>query len=98
QKGHIVETASSAMIFKAPAHPYTRKLMRATPRPGVSLRDLLPEGEPIVVHAPAAPKDANGHGTATPLLEVTKLIKEYPRKGLTKAFALFKKKPTPEPE
>jgi peptide/nickel transport system ATP-binding protein len=96
QKGRIVETASSAMIFKAPAHPYTRKLMRATPRPGVSLRDLLPEGEPIVVHPPAAPKAANG--TATPLLEVTKLIKEYPRKGLTKAFALFKKKPAPEPE
>ena len=42
QKGHIVETADSAMIFKAPAHPYTRKLMRATPRPGVTLRDLLP--------------------------------------------------------
>src|ERR1700733_5436410 len=42
QKGHIVETASSAMIFKAPEHPYTRKLMRATPRIGVSLRDLLP--------------------------------------------------------
>jgi peptide/nickel transport system ATP-binding protein len=98
QKGHIVETALSAQIFKAPAHPYTRKLMRATPRPGVTLRDLLPEGEPIVVHTPAAPKETNGHGTAKPLLEVTKLIKEYPRKGLTKAFAMFKKKPAPEPE
>ena len=43
EKGHVVETAQSATIFKAPAHPYTRKLMRATPRPGVTLRDLLPE-------------------------------------------------------
>ena len=43
EKGHVVETAESAKIFKAPAHPYTRKLMRATPRPGVTLRDLLPE-------------------------------------------------------
>ena len=45
EKGHVVETATSRRIFKAPAHPYTRKLMRATPRPGVSLRDLLPEEE-----------------------------------------------------
>ena len=43
EKGHVVETADSAKIFKAPSHSYTRKLMRATPRPGVSLRDLLPE-------------------------------------------------------
>src|SRR6187549_1461969 len=46
EKGHVVETAISKTIFTAPSHPYTRKLMRATPRPGVSLRDLLPEGEP----------------------------------------------------
>src|SRR3569833_2834408 len=43
EKGNVVETAQSSSIFKAPAHPYTRKLMRATPRPGSSLRDLLPE-------------------------------------------------------
>ncbi len=43
EKGRVVETANSAQIFRAPSHPYTRKLMRATPRPGVSLRELLPE-------------------------------------------------------
>ena len=43
EKGHVVETATARAIFTAPEHPYTRKLMRATPRPGVSLRDLLPE-------------------------------------------------------
>src|SRR6478736_5173315 len=43
EKGHVVETATSRQVFTAPAHPYTQKLMRATPRPGVSLRDLLPE-------------------------------------------------------
>ncbi|MGX1101917.1 MULTISPECIES: dipeptide ABC transporter ATP-binding protein [Bradyrhizobium] len=43
EKGHVVETAKSADIFAAPRHAYTRKLMRATPRLGVSLRDLLPE-------------------------------------------------------
>src|ERR1700759_1120004 len=42
EKGRVVETAKSADIFARPAHPYTRKLMRATPRIGASLRDLLP--------------------------------------------------------
>jgi peptide/nickel transport system ATP-binding protein len=45
EKGQVVETAASATIFKHPTHAYTRKLMRATPRPGASLRGLLPEGE-----------------------------------------------------
>ncbi|GKQ51535.1 ABC transporter ATP-binding protein [Bradyrhizobium sp. Ce-3] len=45
EKGRVVETAVSADIFAAPQHDYTKKLMRATPRLGVSLRDLLPEDE-----------------------------------------------------
>jgi peptide/nickel transport system ATP-binding protein len=45
EKGRVVETAPSREIFTAPSQPYTRKLMRATPRPGVSLRDLLPEDD-----------------------------------------------------
>ncbi|MFH1342477.1 MAG: ABC transporter ATP-binding protein [Pseudomonadota bacterium] len=45
EKGRVVETALSADIFANPQHGYTKKLMRATPRVGVSLRDLLPEEE-----------------------------------------------------
>ncbi|QDL96379.1 ABC transporter ATP-binding protein [Rhodopseudomonas palustris] len=45
EKGRVVETASAADIFANPQHPYTKKLMRATPRLGVSLRELLPEDE-----------------------------------------------------
>jgi len=45
EKGRVVETAPSREIFTAPSHPYTRKLMRATPRPGASLRDLLWESD-----------------------------------------------------
>src|SRR3978361_1626043 len=56
EKGNVVETAQSSSIFKAPAHPYTRKLMRATPRPGVNLRDLLPEETPSL--AEGAPRPA----------------------------------------
>ncbi|WP_456619535.1 MULTISPECIES: dipeptide ABC transporter ATP-binding protein [unclassified Bradyrhizobium] len=47
EKGRVVETAKAADIFANPQHPYTKKLMRATPRLGVSLRDLLPEEEGI---------------------------------------------------
>jgi peptide/nickel transport system ATP-binding protein len=45
EKGRVVETALSANIFTKPERAYTKKLMRATPRLGVSLRDLLPEEE-----------------------------------------------------
>jgi peptide/nickel transport system ATP-binding protein len=95
EKGHVVETAPSEIIFQAPAHPYTRKLMRATPRPGVSLRDLLPEGEAIRAAPPAAAAKA---ANETPLLSVENLIKEYPRQGASATFGkLFSgNKPVPE--
>jgi peptide/nickel transport system ATP-binding protein len=51
EKGRVVETAKSADIFANPQHAYTKKLMRATPRLGVSLRDLLPEEEASPVMA-----------------------------------------------
>src|SRR5215471_7901249 len=78
EKGRVVESASARSIFTAPVHRYTRKLMRATPRPGVSLRDLLPEENPATATvAKLAPKDERA-----PLLVVQKLVKEYPRKGV----------------
>jgi len=88
EKGRVVETAASKAIFTAPSHPYTKKLMRATPRPGVSLRDLLPEDASTGAELPpAAPPPAakrNGAaapdaGNKAPLLVVDKLVKEYPR-------------------
>ena len=96
EKGHVVETASSETIFKAPSHVYTRKLMRATPRPGVTLRDLLPENEaarPLLSTGMAATQTGE-----TPLLVVEKLIKEYPRKGGGSLKKLFGPKPAPETE
>jgi peptide/nickel transport system ATP-binding protein len=60
EKGRVVETAKSADIFANPQHAYTKKLMRATPRIGVSLRDLLPEEDalasPRTELAEAAPR------------------------------------------
>jgi peptide/nickel transport system ATP-binding protein len=79
EKGRVVETAAASTIFTAPAHAYTRKLMRATPRPGAALRDLLPEDSlaPATVRAPMV--DAAQAAIDTPLLAVEHLVKEYPR-------------------
>ncbi len=40
--GHVVESAPARAIFTAPRHPYTRKLIASTPRPGVKLAELAP--------------------------------------------------------
>ncbi len=96
QKGNVVETAQSRTIFTAPSHAYTRKLMRATPRPGVSLRELLPEDEVPPVQPP--PRNLNGKA-GKPLLVVEKLIKEFPRQSTQSPFTkLFRRGPAPVPE
>jgi peptide/nickel transport system ATP-binding protein len=92
EKGKVVETALSANIFKNPQHPYTRELMRATPRLGVSLRDLLPEdlaAEPFPAPTPAAEAEL---ADKSPLLVVSNLVKEYPVQGATGSLASFFRK------
>jgi peptide/nickel transport system ATP-binding protein len=97
EKGNVVETALSKDIFAKPEHPYTRKLMRATPRLGISLRDLLSDEDKAAI--PATPPTAPVDNTVPPLLIVDKLIKEYPRQGVTSTLAtLFGRKPPVEPE
>jgi peptide/nickel transport system ATP-binding protein len=102
EKGRVVETAVSADIFARPQHPYTRKLMRATPRIGVALRDLLPEEETDTVGASAgSPRldPASGAREPMPLLVIERLVKEYPRQGATATLGkLFGRKPPVEPE
>jgi peptide/nickel transport system ATP-binding protein len=106
EKGRVVETAQSADIFAKPEHAYTRKLMRATPRLGVSLRDLLPEEEAAALDSAAlaasAEKKPGGEVSAAgkpPLLLVEKLVKEYPRQAATAVLTkLFSRKPPVELE
>jgi peptide/nickel transport system ATP-binding protein len=98
EKGRVVETAKAADIFANPQHPYTKKLMRATPRLGVSLRDLLPEEEGAAPSEPAPAAAANAEGQK-PLLLIEKLVKEYPRQGATATLGkLFGRKPPVEPD
>ncbi len=97
QKGRVVETAPAEQIFRNPQHPYTRKLMRATPRPGIVLRDLLPEEEAAKLperSAAAIATQAAEAAAGEPLLKVENLLKEYPRQGAPTALlaGLFGKK------
>lgn len=73
KSGEVVETARTSELFRAPQHAYTRKLMRATPRIGTSIRELLPED--ATAHSPAAASLEKP--TAAPILEVTSLIKTF---------------------
>ncbi|QQO34728.1 ABC transporter ATP-binding protein [Bradyrhizobium diazoefficiens] len=102
EKGRVVETAKAADIFANPQHPYTKKLMRATPRLGVSLRDLLPEEEGAAFASPRVREEADAQSGArekTPLLRIEKLVKEYPRQGATATLGkLFGRKPPVEPD
>jgi peptide/nickel transport system ATP-binding protein len=96
RQGEVVETAQSEAIFRTPEHAYTRKLMRATPRPGMNLRDLLPEDVAAAVK-PAA--HGAGDKSADVLLSVERLVKEYPRKSAGAQIGrLFSRKPPVETE
>jgi peptide/nickel transport system ATP-binding protein len=97
RQGEVVETAKSETIFRSPEHAYTRKLMRATPRPGMTLRDLLPEDDAAaarpIVHEAVRAENTNV------LLSVERLVKEYPRKGVGSSLGkLFSRKPPMEKE
>jgi peptide/nickel transport system ATP-binding protein len=88
EKGKVVETAPSRQIFAAPEHAYTKKLMRATPRLGIGLRDLLPVDAD---HTPLPQAAAVGAGA--PLLVVKDLVKEYKRNAVpTSLMKLFGRK------
>jgi len=99
EKGHVVEDARSDLIFRRPSHAYTRKLMRATPRPGVSLRDLLPEDEEVRAGENGSARRISSSAGKDALLVVEKLVKEYPRKGMPSSLGrMFSRKPPVETE
>ncbi|WP_119168235.1 dipeptide ABC transporter ATP-binding protein [Algihabitans albus] len=75
--GEIVEEGTASRIFTTPQHAYTRRLVAATPRPGVGLRDLLPPES----RTPNLPASASEQPEGTPLLEVRALTKTFADKS-----------------
>ncbi len=84
RKGEIVEAAPVAQLFADPKHPYTQKLIAASPGPNSKLSDLtavpdeMEDAAPI--QAPEAPPVRVMPPSSAPLMEVTNLIKEFPRR------------------
>ena len=74
EKGEVVEQQDTAGLFAAPAHPYTRRLIRSTPHAARSIRDLLPE-DLRLPPPPLLQVDDE------PLLEVKDLVREYAAPG-----------------
>lgn len=76
EKGEVVEQQDTRRLFAAPAHPYTRRLIRSTPHAAQSIRDLLPE-DLRLPPPPAAP----AVDMSVPLLEVRDLVKAFDPPG-----------------
>src|ERR1700688_1376582 len=89
EKGRVVETAESSDIFARPEHAYTKKLMRATPRLGVSLRDLLPEEE-------AAALPQSSPSSTSPRVRAEVGLRSNPGEGDSQPVALVEGAPHPD--
>ena len=77
EKGEVVEARAARELFTAPAHAYTRRLIRSTPHAASDVRDLLPEEDRARAGGPGAAV-ADGE---EPLLEVAELVKEFELPG-----------------
>lgn len=71
--GEVVERGTPLSLFTAPEHPYTRRLIDATPRLGAQIRELLP----VEARTPLPDRRVED----APLLEVRNLVKTFPSRS-----------------
>lgn len=76
EQGRIVERAPPATLFRTPLHPYTRRLVTASPTPRSRVEDLVTSPEHSAPLPPARPRTGSPAGEP-PLLEVRNLVKRY---------------------
>lgn len=77
--GEVVEAAPVTRLFADPRHPYTRRLISASPGPESRLQDLT-DSPPAACAATKPVADDQA------LLAVRNLVKEYPRKAATRLW------------
>jgi ABC-type glutathione transport system ATPase component len=76
EQGRLVEEAAPKTLFRAPRHPYTRRLVAASPTASSRIADLVTEEEGRYVPKQVAPRSPSAPGTP-PLLEVVRLAKRF---------------------
>jgi ABC-type glutathione transport system ATPase component len=77
EQGRLVEEAEPKILFRAPRHPYTKRLVAASPTANSRIADLVTEEEGAsYVPKQVASKPPPAPGTP-PLLEVYKLAKRF---------------------
>jgi peptide/nickel transport system ATP-binding protein len=82
EQGRIVEQAEPKRLFGDPRHPYTRRLVAASPTAASTLADLAGEGADIDAHATvvdSASAKRMGSKGAGSLLELQNVRKRYDR-------------------
>jgi peptide/nickel transport system ATP-binding protein len=71
EAGRVVEQGTTDRLFEAPAHPYTRRLVAASPTRNSTLAHLAPDAPPVVTpvrhHPPGTP----------PLLLLKRVVKSF---------------------
>ncbi|MGJ4951964.1 nickel ABC transporter ATP-binding protein NikE [Bradyrhizobium sp. HKCCYLS20291] len=75
EQGRLVEEAAPLTLFHRPQHPYTRRLVAASPTATSRVEDLVPDGDKIpLVELTGLPPPP--HGTP-PLLDVKTIAKRF---------------------
>tara|TARA_R110002110_G_scaffold84563_2_gene219699 strand:- start:1720 stop:3444 length:1725 start_codon:yes stop_codon:yes gene_type:complete len=78
QDGEIVDQGTTDALFANPGHPYTKRLIRATPRPDSRLGDLLTDRPDTAAAPEPGTPEAAAKAVPKTLLQVTDLVKTYP--------------------
>jgi peptide/nickel transport system ATP-binding protein len=76
EAGRVVEQGETVALFEAPAHPYTQRLVAASPTRRSTLADLAPPG--LARETPAVVTMPRPHRAGTPpLLELVSVVKSF---------------------
>jgi peptide/nickel transport system ATP-binding protein len=76
EQGKLVEQADALTLFRSPQHPYTKRLVAASPTATSRVEDLVTGDENLLASVPALPRAVPANGTP-PLLEVRDLVKRF---------------------